>query len=202
MGTVDNYDTGPAARFTISNSGGEPVTALAISTSNQDFLIPPGGQQCGPTLAAGSFCSVWVQFRPRASFRELGALNASGLTDGGPVKAVATLAGHPRLPISVSPSPLPGSFVSAVGQTSAPQTFTVTNHGVGPTGLLAFELAGTNGSDWIVDAGTCAAPIPGGGTCQFSLAFRPLAWGPRTALFSISAVPGGRYLTNLSGTGN
>src|SRR6187200_2004058 len=104
-------------------------------------------------------------------------------------------------PRRVSPAPVPGSFVTFVGQMTVPQPFTVTNHGVGPTGPLDFSLTGTNGSDWIIDAGTCAGPIPGGSTCQFTLAFKPLATGARSAEFSISARPGGDYVINLSGTG-
>jgi hypothetical protein len=102
VGTVDNYATGPVNTLTIQNTGGESVTSLVISVSQPDYLIPPGGQHCGPTIAAGSFCTVDVQFRPRSSIAERAALTATGLTDGTQAKSVGQLLGHPRLPTPVA----------------------------------------------------------------------------------------------------
>ena len=69
-----------------------------------------------------------------------------------------------------------------VGLTTAPKTFTWTNNSPFP----ASASPTTNSADFLVSSSNCAS-VPGSGTCQVSVAFRPTATGQRTGTLTVSS---------------
>jgi hypothetical protein len=87
-------------------------------------------------------------------------------------------------PISLSQSSLSFGAVMLT-TTSAAQAITLTNNNttaVNPSPTLG----GTNSADFTITSNTCAASVPAGGNCSFSVTFTPVAVGQRTAQVNIS----------------
>ncbi len=105
---------------------------------------------------------------------------------------------------SVLPSSLDfGSVI--VGNTSPPQTVTVTNTGTGNLIIGAITITGTNASEFIKQADTCSsATIPASATCQIQITFSPISVGTKTAALSIPSNDPAAPVKDipLSGTGN
>ena len=83
----------------------------------------------------------------------------------------------------------------AVGFTTAPQVFTVTNNSV----FAATLASATTTGDYLVQSNTCAS-VPAGGTCAINVAFRPTVVGTRPGTLSVTF--GGTDLSaTLTGVG-
>ena len=128
--------------------------------------------------------------------------------------AIVTLAGifsfAASLPASAAaPTPAhlaisPKSFQylpTAVGASSASQSFAVTNTGQSASGPLSIAVTGANISDFVLDSNTCATVLLAGGACSVSVHFAPTATGARSATLSVSGTPGGSVTSSLKGTG-
>jgi hypothetical protein len=87
-------------------------------------------------------------------------------------------------PSVVSLSPASLAFGSlTVGDTSAPQTETVTNTGPANLTISTVTIGGTNASDFATSADTCTgATLTPNSTCAVSVTFTPSNWGNRDAL--------------------
>jgi hypothetical protein len=89
-----------------------------------------------------------------------------------------------------------------LGQTSAPQTVTLSNNGGMPLLIAGISISGygdfaiTNGTN------TCGASLAAGSSCTFQIAFTPLAAGTRSATLVVNdnSINTPQLLT-LSGTG-
>jgi hypothetical protein len=89
-----------------------------------------------------------------------------------------------------------------VGQTSSPQTVTVTNVGGGTVTFTGFAIAGTAAADYSISANTCGATIAAGSNCAVSVVFKPTALKKRNAKLNISNNGGGSTATaTLAGVG-
>jgi hypothetical protein len=113
-----------------------------------------------------------------------------------------TVAVRPTVTLSANSLTFPAT---GVGATSAAQTVVITNTGLLPltlTGGVAGGLAVTG--PFLITATTapCANPIPTGGQCRVSVAFRPTANGPATGSLTITSnAVGSPHTVALSGTG-
>jgi hypothetical protein len=90
--------------------------------------------------------------------------------------------------LQITPSPL--AFPSTtLGLTSAAQTYTVKNTGIGPNKLGAITFTGTNPGDFAVSGGTCGngVTLAAGATCTVAAQFKPLLSGGRTATLSVAS---------------
>jgi hypothetical protein len=101
----------------------------------------------------------------------------------------------------VSPSALAFGTV-AVNSTSAAQTLTLTNQGIGVLTISSITLTGANAADFSKTT-TCGASLASGSRCTVSVTFRPAAAGARSAGLAIatndSASP--TIAVTLTGTG-
>ena len=91
----------------------------------------------------------------------------------------------------------------ALGQTSAVQTIVLSNAGGGTLSISALSLPASMFSPpEFLRGGTCAAgtSLAAAQTCTVTIAFRPLASGPRAATLTI-ATNGGNGAVALSGVG-
>ena len=165
-------------------------------TISGDFAIY--ANTCGATLAAGKTCKVKVTFAPA----ELGPLTGT-LTffDGGsnsPQTVDLTGTG-----ISLGLTPASWNFGSvAVGQTSSPKTFTVTNETSSTVGSISISLTGTDPSDFTVTKTTCGSTLAGNSSCSINVVLRPQMKGTVTATLKVSSNGVGSPQTaSLKGTG-
>jgi len=89
-----------------------------------------------------------------------------------------------------------------VNQTSATQTFTVTNVGNSSVSVSAIAIAGTNASDYNLSVTGLPWTLNGSGSNTFTVSFTPLTQGAKVANISITTTAtGSPYTVYLSGTG-
>lgn len=88
------------------------------------------------------------------------------------------------------------------GTSSPPQVVTVANTGALPLSISP-TTAGTNRSDFQLQAPSCTAPIPSGASCSISLTFTPKGDGSREASLVINdSTPRGFRTITLNATGS
>lgn len=106
---------------------------------------------------------------------------AGNFGQGGPPVPTPTPIAAPRA--TVSPNSL--SFFATSGTTSAAQVVSLTNSGTAPLALSSVSISGSGGAAFTV-TGTCAATLPAGASCSFSVTFSPLAAGTYAATLSVN----------------
>ena len=110
-------------------------------------------------------------------------------------------AGVQLLPIAgVSPTSL--AFGNQlVNTTSAPQSATLSNTGLGVLTINSISIAGANPGDF-AQSGTCGATLAAGSTCLINVTFRPTTMGARSASVIISSNDPAHPTLTVSLTGN
>src|SRR4051794_18613486 len=149
-----------AQHITVTNTGGDTTLApVALSGAGKDSFVQNNTCSVDPDpFAAGATCDVSVWFAPAAAGDVTASLdvtdNATGVTQS------VALSGTGTAPTAgVSPSSL--AFGSHhVATTSAAQSVTVTNTGVGPLTISNLTVTGGDSGEFALQSsGTCA---PGG----------------------------------------
>src|SRR6185437_14302593 len=152
---------------------------------------------CSTTLAAAGSCSAGIVFTPSANGVATGTFNVS--SSAFVTAAVAVLTGNGGAAGSVQLQPVTLSFpATGVGNSSSPQTLTLTNNGaVALSGLTlstssGFQLAST----------TCTATLAVGTSCLAQVLFSPASAGQQTGNLTVtSAALPASIQVPLSGTG-
>jgi hypothetical protein len=104
--------------------------------------------------------------------------------------------------ITVSPTSLNFGTV-ARGNTSSPQSVTVTNVSTTTVTFTGFAFAGPASGDYLISANTCGATIAAGANCSVSVEFRPTVVGTRNAKLNVKNNGGGSpSSTTVTGVGN
>ncbi len=195
--------------FTVTNAGGQSsaVPVAAINGSNaSEFMITSNSCNAAltPAPAAGSTCTVSVRFDPTTVGAKTASLDITG-TPGGPISAALSGAGVAQAALAVNPSIL--TFpLTLIGNSSATQTFTVTNNGSQTTGVLAVTVVGANPGDYSQTnncedgAGPGVDTLIAGASCTVTVTFSPTARDARNASVQISGTPGGSVTVALNGT--
>ncbi len=169
-----------AQSVTITNSGGMPLTGIAISIGGQFQQT----NNCGTQLAAGTVCTVSVVFAPT----QLGALTGT-LTISDALKTqTVSLGGTGVAPpvFSVTPSSL--TFTNQQpGVASAPQPITIGNVGASPMASIGFAFTGSAASSYSVSSINCGALLNNGSSCTAQVVFTPNAIGTSAATLVISS---------------
>jgi Abnormal spindle-like microcephaly-assoc'd, ASPM-SPD-2-Hydin len=169
-----------AQTVTLTNSGGEPLTAISVSVSN-GFEVSIG---CTAQLAANSSCSLQVEFAPSAAGIQSGALTVSDILRTQTVALYGT--GVAQGVISISPPSL--TFTNQQpGVASAPQTLTVTNTGGAAISNLNFAFTGAAASSYSLGTVTCGATLGAGANCAAQVVFTPAGIGVDSAALNISS---------------
>ncbi len=213
--------------FYVLNTGNSSMTAptVTVGTTGQpsdatsEFTRPAGvaGGTCGSTvttLASGVTCSVIIQFTPstspalgsaastrtstaRLTFSSVNATNTASVDLTATARGLDNPSSSPAGGSSVTPTPLSlgSALVGTTGATTA--SIVLTNPRSNPV-TYAITKTGTNASDFVVSAETCAAgrslPANGAGTCTITYQFSPpnsLSAGSRVATVSIALTPTG-----------
>jgi hypothetical protein len=188
-----------AAQYvTLTNSGGVALTSIAVSVSGAFQVTNP----CTANLAANSSCMISVQFAPTAAEYQTGTLTISDITRTQTVDLSGTGIAAPAL--AVSPTSL--SFSAIVGDSSAPQTLTVTNTGGAPLANVGFQITGQSAASFSYGSTTCGATlsnVSGQNSCTVAVTFTPTAAGGATASLTVSSSTSGvaAVAVPLTGTG-
>jgi hypothetical protein len=173
-----------AATLGAINFGGTP--AQYAQTNN-----------CPVTLAPTASCTISIVLSPTAA-QGVGVRAATLYVHFNRETATATLTGSAVAPSgTVSPASFTFGNVQ-LGQTSAAQTVTLSNAGIGPLTVGAINFGGAAAG--FTQSNTCPATLAVSANCVISVMFAPNGTaGARTA--TLSVVAGGRAQTvSLSGT--
>jgi hypothetical protein len=196
--------TSAAQTFTYSNAGSVPITVSTVTLSGAaaaNYVIV--SNPCtGVTLAPAATCDVDVTFVPSAANNRVATLTVTDET-GGAAKATASLSGT-GVAASASLTGNPAFGNQQVGVTSAVQTLTYQNTGLGPISVNSAALSGNAASDYVVATDTCTgATLAASATCNVGLTLTPSVVGSRAASLTVTDSTGGAKAQSLSlsGTG-
>jgi Abnormal spindle-like microcephaly-assoc'd, ASPM-SPD-2-Hydin len=180
---------------TLSNTGTATLNISSITASG-DFAI--SNKTCGATVSAGTSCAVSVTFKPTAKGARQGNLTFTDNALTSP--QIVALAGTGTT-IKLTPSSLTFGTV-AVGNSSPPQTITVTNVSAATVTFTSIGVAGLNPADFPITSTTCGPALAGGASCTLGMTFKPTATGTRKATLKLFDDGGGSPQTlMLKGTG-
>jgi Abnormal spindle-like microcephaly-assoc'd, ASPM-SPD-2-Hydin len=164
----------------LTNTGGLPLTSIAISASGP-FLV---SSSCGTELAAGSLCTISVTFAPVSAGALTGTLTVSDVLRTQTVALAGT--GIAEAALSVSPTSL--SFgAQQVGGSSAPAVLTVSNSGGVSMSNVGFQISGASADSFATGTTTCGATLANGSNCTVKVIFTPVAAGGSTATLTVSS---------------
>jgi len=173
-----------AQNLTLTNSGGLPLTSIAISASAQ-FQV---SSTCGTQLAGSAVCTISVIFAPSQVGAVIGTLT---IADALRTQTV-TLNGTGLLPPAFSVSPPSLTFTNQQpGVPSAPQTLAVSNIGGSPLANVGFSITGAAASSYSIAGTNCGALLSNGDSCTVQIVFTPGATGAIAATLAVSSATSG-----------
>jgi hypothetical protein len=210
LGGVNTGSSSAAQTFTIQNLGSATadLTGLVVTSTNATeftFTAP-----LAATLAPGATTTFTVTFSPSGTGARSGVIKiASNDTDENPFDIMLTGTGLvPEIGIANSLAvDIPDTGSQAFGTTEVGldlfQTFTVSNSGTGALSLGAITFGGSHPSDFIVSTAPGLSSVPASGSTTFTVRFRPLGAGARSAVMSIvnDDADENPFDITLSGTG-
>lgn len=160
-----------AQTVTITNTGVGPLS-ITGSTITSGFSRTT---TCGATLAEGASCTISVIFSPTTLGNQTGTLTVnSNAVSGGNTVSLAGVG--VQAAIQLNPSSLNFGNVN-VGDTSPPQTITVTNNGT--NALTISAIAASGDFNQTSDCPVSPASLAVGASCTINVTFQPNT--PRTA---------------------
>jgi len=181
----------------LSNQGISALNIVSIGiagTNSSDFSQT---NTCGPSVAAGTSCTINVAFAPTASGARSASVNIADDAPGTP--QAVTVSGTGTAPaVGLSPSNV--TFGNQlVGTTSSPQTVTFSNTGTGALSISSIGITGANSGDFS-ETDTCGSSVAAGTNCTISVTFKPATGGTRNGTLSITDNANGSPQTvSLSG---
>jgi hypothetical protein len=169
---------------TITNTGGLPLTAIAISATAQF----QESSTCGSQLAAGAVCTISVQFSPT----QVGSITGTMTIADALRTQTVSLSGTGLAPPAFSVNPTSLTFTNQQpGVPSAPQSVTITNSGGSPMANIGFQITGAAAASYSIAGTTCGALLASGSGCAVQVAFTPGATGAISATLAISTSTAG-----------
>lgn len=164
-----------AQNVAVSNTGGSAAT-LGSATATGDFTV--SANTCGTSLAAGTGCTVSIEFAPTASGARAGTLTVADSAG----TQVAQLTGTGVSPATDGLAPLALTFAAQeIGTSSAVQQVTLTNAGDAALTLIAATVSG----DFTAVNG-CGASLPGHSACALQVAYVPKSVGAEAGVLSVA----------------
>jgi hypothetical protein len=172
-----------AAVFTVSNTGGAPMTGVGFQiTGVTPASFSTGTTTCGAVLDNGGSCTVQVVFNPPMTGGSAATLVVSSASSG-VAAATAALAGTGSDPASLNVNPAQLVFPVVVpGQTSVAQSVAITNNGAA-LGSVKLSLP----LPFLLVQNGCAGGLPAGGTCTAGVVFAPTVDGVFSDSMTIAA---------------
>jgi FtsP/CotA-like multicopper oxidase with cupredoxin domain len=179
----------------LSNAGSAPLLIGGIAISG-DFAIAANG--CGASLVPGGSCALGIAFTPTAAGARTGAVVVTSSDPVNPVQSAALQGVGSALAVSPSAVLFGGQLV---GTTSAGRSVTLVNTGNATLSGLAGAVSGANAADFTLTS-SCGTTLAAGGSCAFTLRYRPGASGASAAVLTVtSSDAAGPQSVALTGTG-
>jgi hypothetical protein len=180
--------------LTLTNTGTAPLNIFDVAISG-NFSVQ--SNNCGSQVPPGANCAVTIAFTPAAKGALKGTLQ---LTDNAPDNPQKVSLSGTGMSIALAPASLDfGS--SPVGQSTAPQTVTVSNVSNASVNLTGFTI-GSTPADYTISANTCGSSLPAQSSCTLNLTFNPTKKGKRNGKLNVANNGGGSTATaTLTGTG-
>jgi len=172
FGTVVVGATGTAYTLTLKNNGGDNSGAVTVATSDPEFvLLPVPADTCtGTDLKPAATCTFALQFKPAAGAAGVvtARVTASAASTANPTAESITGTAVPPANLVASPTVLNFGSIPTL-QESAPLTFTVTNNGGAPSGVLTQT---NTGAQFAVKGDTCSgSTLAAAASCAISVTF-------------------------------
>jgi hypothetical protein len=191
FGSITVGSTTTAKTVTLKNTGTSTLDISSATTSG-DFAI--SASTCA-IVPVGKECKVQVNFSPT----QLGALTGTlSISDNAPDSPqTVSLSGTGIADATLTP--VSETYPTlAVGESSPPRTFTLTNKEAVPLDNIQITTSG----DFAVVATSCTGSLAAKSNCWISVTFTPTAAGTRTGQLSVSdSGSGSPQTSNLTGTG-
>jgi len=181
--------------FTVSNRGGTTLSGLTVAVTGADYALVAARDRCAgvDTLSPGASCQLDVRFSAASPGFKRGFIVVSTSDQS----VTSSLTGTARTPPHLTIRPESQSFVGAVGHTSAPASFTVTNEGETETTVEVHLYPGSD--DFTITSDPCGTLVSGE-SCQVQVAFRPGSPGTRTGSLLARASTNIAATSQLTGT--
>ncbi len=197
FGGVVTGGNSAATVFTVSNSGGVPTGAIAVSFGGTGAArFNTTANTCaGMTLAPGATCTISARFSPTTVGVQNAMLVATA-TPGG--SATAALTGRGLAPAQLVIAPTAADFGTVVQAGTADQVFAVSNGGGVATGVPAAALGGAAAGDYSITANTCTAALAPAARCSITVHFVAGTLGTRAATLTVTGTPGGAPSATLT----
>jgi hypothetical protein len=190
----------PPKAVTLTNSSSRVIAISSITFGGMN----PGdfsafSTTCRAILPINKSCVIRVKSTPTAVGSRSGTLIITDNAANSPQTVSLIGAGIPQ--VTLTPSSL--LFATrTVGTTSSAKKIIVKNNLDRILNITGIGFTGADPGDFVSAGTTCGTSVASGKSCTFSVAFKPLATGSRTAALTVSddASPTTQS-TDLSGTG-
>jgi hypothetical protein len=179
---------------TLTNTGTATLDLSNVATTG-DYAVQ--SNTCGAQVLAGNNCAITIAFTPITKSTRTGILQLADNAANNPQRVTLTGTG---MSIALSPTAL--NFGSEpVGQTTAPQTVTVSNVSAASVNITGITIGGEP-ADYTISANTCGSSLAGGTSCSLNVSFNPSKKGTRNGKLNVADNGGGSIATaTLTGTG-
>jgi Abnormal spindle-like microcephaly-assoc'd, ASPM-SPD-2-Hydin len=177
VGTSSSSQGVTVTNVTGSDIAVDSAGATIVDGNTGSFHITNDGC-ANQTLTAnsGNSCTVQVQFQPQA----VGSLSADVQIaySSGSTEEVSNVTGTGTGSPTADPSPASKAFGSVlVGNSSAAQTFTLTNNGTSTLNVTSASIS-TGSANYVISNNGCSnATVGVGNHCSVDVAFRPISSG-------------------------
>jgi archaellum component FlaF (FlaF/FlaG flagellin family) len=178
---------------TLTNNGTAPLNIDNVSITG-DYSVQ--SNTCSSQLLAGGNCSITVGFKPTLKGSRNGILQLTDNSPNNPQRVTLTGTGT-----SITLSPAALNFGSdPVGQSTAPQTVTISNVSSAAVSFTGFTVSGAP-SDYVISANTCGISLAANANCTLSVSFGATKTGARTGKLDVANNGGAAATATLTGIG-
>ena len=171
--------TSPAMNVTLTNSGTGTLTITSIAVSPSPTYAETNN--CPSSLTGSQSCTISVTFSPTQIGTVTGTVTVSSSNASNSPQSVS-LTGTGTGPIATLSASSLNFGTVVVGTTSPPQMVTLTNTGNAALTISSIKLAG---SAYPV-TNNCTASLAPGGSCTFTITFKPKSAGTLTGTVTIT----------------
>jgi hypothetical protein len=191
FGPLPPGGTSQTQNVTVTNTGG---TAQGVT-----YSIPAGPftstNDCGPTLAAGTACTIQVTYSSTTVGTTNATMTVAPTVYGSPINVAlsATTASTGGLVLTTTSH----SFANVTDGTSSSFGLGITNTG---STAASLTFTSTGSAEFTVSTTGCANPLPAGAACQATVTFAPTAVG--SVSYTLTLNSNVQILPNGTGSGN
>lgn len=198
FGNQGQNSTSASQAVTLTNVGSAGLSISGISVGGSNASDFKQTNDCGSSVAAGgSQCTINVTFTPSTTAAESANLSIADSAAGSPQPVALSGTGTTPAPAATfSPTSLTFSD-QLVGNTSAPQTVTLTNTGSADLTTVKITISGA-----FTQTNNCPSTLSPGKSCQILVTFSPTSSSTSSSGSSVTGTQTGAvsFTSNLTGT--